>query len=165
VKRAGVKLPKAQSQYVRAALSGYSLRVGAAQDLTKAQVDSATITRGAGWKSERMLNRYTENLAAADSLLVEHFEARRNKFCPRYPHSPSFTSEPIACVTCPCGSRRRLATWPAVPVLPAPMPLEPQGMRSTGRLCQLRPYPPVLRAVPGRCHKRGSRTRWYRPRA
>jgi len=43
-----------------AALSGHSLRVGAAQDLLCAGFDTAAIMRAGDWKSVNMLRRYLE---------------------------------------------------------------------------------------------------------
>lgn len=42
------------------AFSGYSLRVGAAQDLLCAGYDAAAIMRAGGWKSVNVLGRYLE---------------------------------------------------------------------------------------------------------
>ena len=40
--------------------SGYSLRVGAAQDLLRKGFDTAAIMRAGGWKSVNKLSRYLE---------------------------------------------------------------------------------------------------------
>jgi hypothetical protein len=52
--------------------------VGAAQDLLEANLSTATITKAAGWKNERMLSRYTGNQRAKKGELAELY-ARRHK--------------------------------------------------------------------------------------
>ncbi|MCW5700432.1 MAG: tyrosine-type recombinase/integrase [Rhodospirillales bacterium] len=55
--RAGV------SQAVATCLSGYSMRVGAAQDMLVAGFDALAIMQAGGWKSPNVLLCYVENAA------------------------------------------------------------------------------------------------------
>lgn len=45
-------------------LSGHSMRVGAAQDMMVAGIDSVGIMHAGGWKSQAVLSRYVENASA-----------------------------------------------------------------------------------------------------
>jgi integrase/recombinase XerD len=54
-KRAGV------AYEVVKGLSGHSMRIGAAQDMTVAGFDSLAIMQAAGWKTQHVLLRYVEN--------------------------------------------------------------------------------------------------------
>jgi hypothetical protein len=47
--------------------SAHSTRVGAAQDAKAAGASTGAIPQAGGWKSERMVSRYTEKLAARES--------------------------------------------------------------------------------------------------
>lgn len=49
------------------AYSAHSTRVGAAQDAKAAGASTGAIQQAGGWKSERMVSRYTEKLAAKES--------------------------------------------------------------------------------------------------
>lgn len=52
-------------------ISGHSTRVGAAQSMLKANIETPRIMEQGRWKSERMIVRYTENLRAEDSAMAE----------------------------------------------------------------------------------------------
>lgn len=47
--------------------SAHSTRLGAAQDAKAAGASTGAIQQAGGWKSERMVGRYTEKLAAKES--------------------------------------------------------------------------------------------------
>jgi hypothetical protein len=51
-------------------VSGYSTRVGAAQDLAKLDIDLAAITQASGWKSPRMPLQYAEKINVARSRMA-----------------------------------------------------------------------------------------------
>lgn len=57
-------------------VSGHSLRVGMAQDLVAADLDVAAVMQAGGWKTPRMVARYTERLTAKRGA-VARFYGRR----------------------------------------------------------------------------------------
>jgi len=58
------------ARYV-AGISGYSTRVGAAQDLAEFDIDLAVITQAGGWKSPRMPLQYAEKINATRSGMAK----------------------------------------------------------------------------------------------
>jgi site-specific recombinase XerD len=61
-----------------AGVSGHSLRVGMAQDLVSAGLDVASVMQAGGWRSERMVARYSERIAAGRGA-VARFYARTGR--------------------------------------------------------------------------------------
>jgi len=62
VKRAAQRA-KLEPEHVQA-LSGHSMRIGAAQDMMLAGIDQIAIMQAGGWRSVNVLARYVENAAA-----------------------------------------------------------------------------------------------------
>jgi site-specific recombinase XerD len=59
-----------------AGVSGHSLRVGMAQDLTAANIDISAVMQAGAWKSERMVTRYTEKLSAKRGAVARYYGGR-----------------------------------------------------------------------------------------
>lgn len=57
-------------------IAGHSTRIGAAQDLLAAGFSGAEIVREIGWRSERMLFRYTEHLQAQRGAMARFIRRR-----------------------------------------------------------------------------------------
>lgn len=57
-------------------VSGHSLRVGMAQDLTAANIDISAVMQAGAWKSERMVTRYTEKLSAKRGAVARYYGGR-----------------------------------------------------------------------------------------
>jgi hypothetical protein len=53
--------------------SGYSLRVGAAQDMAAVGIGTAAILQAGGWKDERMVRRYIRKLGALEGGMAQFF--------------------------------------------------------------------------------------------
>jgi len=60
----------------RAAISGHSLRVGMCQDLVAADLDVASIMQSGGWKSARMVARYSSKIAARRGAVAKYHAKR-----------------------------------------------------------------------------------------
>jgi len=78
---AGVETPTAK------ALSGHSMRVGAAQDMMVAGFDALAIMQAGGWKSTNVLLRYVEN-AETRSLHEKRWHTLAGFPRPSYPQTP-----------------------------------------------------------------------------
>jgi integrase len=59
------------------AISGHSTRVGATQDLLAAQFSGAAIMQQGRWKSERMVIRYGQRIAARQSAMAQLLQSSR----------------------------------------------------------------------------------------
>lgn len=60
-------------------ISGHSTRVGLAQDLVDANFSTEKIKQQGRWSSDRMVTRYSENIAAGESAMMEFLKQRRRK--------------------------------------------------------------------------------------
>jgi integrase len=58
-------------------ISGHSARVGATQDLVKANFSTEKIKLQGRWSSDRMVTRYSENIAAGESAMMEFLKQRK----------------------------------------------------------------------------------------
>jgi integrase len=58
-------------------VSGHSLRVGMAQDMTGANISGSLIQQAAGWSTPRMLARYTANLEAEEGGVAQYHQGRK----------------------------------------------------------------------------------------
>jgi integrase len=79
VKRAALRAGCAENEAL--ALSGHSMRVGAAQDMLVAGFDSLAIMQAGGWKTPNVLLRYVEN--AATQVLHQKRWQSINEACSR----------------------------------------------------------------------------------
>jgi len=57
--------------------SGHSLRVGAAQDMAAAGVETAAILQAGGWKDVRMIKRYLRQLSALEGGMAQWWQSGR----------------------------------------------------------------------------------------
>ncbi len=62
-----------------ALISGHSTRVGATQDLLAGNFSAAAVMKQGRWKSERMVMRYGENIAAGRGAMAQLLQKRREK--------------------------------------------------------------------------------------